>query len=149
MLRRPSRAGWLVAGLLPLAWIPVGSDAGTTLGLLGISSTLGMTGSALALVLLVRRAWGPAALAGSGRTIGAAVVAAAVAIATGDTVARLVDGSGLLGSLLAGLVIGAATMGVHLVVMSFADRAGFRQLVERGRSRRQKQDETQGQEPGR
>lgn len=141
--------GWLVAGLLPLAWIPVGSDAGTTLGLLGISSTLGMTGSALALVLLVRQAWGPAALAGSGRTIGAAVVSAAVAIATGDTVSRLMDASGLLGSLLAGLVIGTATMGVHLVVMSFADRAGFRQLVERGRSRRQKQDETQGQEPGR
>ncbi|WP_404382258.1 virulence factor MviN [Knoellia locipacati] len=141
--------GWLVAGLLPLAWIPVGSDAGTTLGLLGISSTLGMTGSALALVLLVRRAWGPAALAGSGRTVGAAVVSAAVAIATGDTVSRLMDGSGLLGSLLAGLVIGAATMGVHLVVMSFADRAGFRQLVERGRIRRQKQDETQGQERGR
>ena len=84
-------AGWLVAGLLPLAWIPDGSDAGTTLGLLGVSSTLGMTVSALALALLVRRAWGSAALAGAGRTLGAAVVAAAVAIAVGDTVARLID----------------------------------------------------------
>ncbi|GGB68422.1 murein biosynthesis integral membrane protein MurJ [Knoellia flava] len=137
--------GWLVAGLLPLVWIPNGSDAGTTLGLLGISSTLGMTGSALALALLVRRAWGSEALAGTGRTVGAAVVAAAVAIAVGDTVARALDGSGLLGSLVAGLVIGAATMGVHLVVMSLADRAGFRQLVERGRRRRRRQGEEQEQ----
>lgn len=136
-------AGWLVAGLLPLAWIPDGSDAGTTLGLLGVSSTLGMTGSALALVLLVRQAWGAEALAGSGRTVGAAVVSAALAIAAGDTVSRVVDGSGLLGSLLAGLAIGAATMAVHLVVMSLADRAGFRQLVERGRRRRQQRGQEQ------
>ena len=138
-------AGWLVAGLLPLAWIPTGSDAGTTLGLLGISSTLGMTGSALALALLVRRTWGADALAGTARTVGAAVVAAAVAIAVGDTVGRALDGSGLLGSLVAGLVIGAATMGVHLVVMSIADRAGLRQLVDRGRRRRQHQGQEQGQ----
>lgn len=128
--------GWLVAGLLPLAWIPDGSDAATTLGLLGVSSTLGMTASAIVLVVLVRRHWGAPALTGAGRTVGAAVVAAAVAIAAGDTVARLMDASGLLGSLVAGLVIGAATMAVHLVVMAFADRAGFRELVQRGRGRR-------------
>lgn len=137
-------AGWLVAGLLPVAWIPDGSDAGTTLGLLGISSTLGMTVSALALALLVLRHWGAEALAGAGRTLGAAVVAAAVAIAAGDTVARLMDGSGLLGSVVAGVVIAVVTMGVHLVVMSFADRAGFREIVERGRRRRQGR---RGQEP--
>lgn len=137
-------AGWLVAGLLPFAWIPEGSDAATTLGLLGISSTLGMTVSALALVVLVLRHWGADALSGTGRTVGAAVVAAAVAIAAGDTVSRLMDGSGLMGSLVAGVVIAVVTMGVHLVVMSFADRTGFREIVQRGRRRRH---EKRAQEP--
>lgn len=135
--------GWLVAGVLPLLWIPDGSDAATTLGLLGVSSTLGMTASAVALLALVHRQWGAATLRGTGRTVGAAVVSAAVAIAAGDTVSRLMDGSGLLGSIVAGTVIAAVTMGVHLVVMSFADRAGFRELVERGRGRRREKQEQQ------
>lgn len=131
--------GWLVAGILPLAWIPDGSDAGTTLGLLGISSTLGMTASALVLALLVRREWGPAALAGAGRTVGAAVVAAAVAIAVGDTVARVIDAPGWPGALFTAFVVGGLTMVVHLLVMSLVDRAGVRELRERGRRRRQKE----------
>ena len=39
--------------------------------------------------------------------------------------------------------------GVAMVGRVGDDPAADRQLVERGRSRRQKQDETQGQEPGR
>ena len=131
--------GWLLAGLLPLAWIPAGSDAGTTLGVLGISSTIGMTASALVLSLLVRREWGVAALAGSGRTVGAAVVAAAVAIAVGDSVARLLDLSGVLGALLTGLLVGGTTMVAHVLVMSFADRSLITELRERGRRRRHKE----------
>ncbi|MFW5471601.1 murein biosynthesis integral membrane protein MurJ [Knoellia sp. CPCC 206435] len=133
--------GWLVAGLLPLAWVPEGSDAGTTLGLLGISSTLGMTASALVLAVLVRRAWGPASLAGAGRTVGAAVVAAAVAIGVGDTVARALDVSGVWGALFSGIVVGGLTMIVHVLVMSLIDRAGMRELRERGRRRRRKEPE--------
>lgn len=131
--------GWLVAGLLPLAWVPDGSDAATTLGLLGISSTLGMTASALVLALLVRREWGPGALSGAGRTVGAAVVAAAVAIAVGDSVARVIDAPGVWGALFTGVVVGGLTLVVHVVVMSVADRSGVQELRERGRRRRRKE----------
>ena len=131
--------GWLVAGLLPLAWVPEGSDAGTTLGLLGISSTLGMTATALVLAVLVRREWGPASLDGAARTVGAAIVAAAAAIAVGDSVARALDVPGVWGALFTGVVVGGLTMIVHLLVMSLVDRAGVRELRERGRRRRRKE----------
>ncbi|EAP99353.1 uncharacterized membrane protein putative virulence factor-like protein [Janibacter sp. HTCC2649] len=129
-------AGWAIAGLLPLATIPEGSDAGTTLGILGIASTCGMTFSAIALAFLVRRSWGSVALEGSGRTAASAIVAVAVAIAVGDTVERLVTWDGLLGSILAGVVVAVVTMGAHLAVMAVADREGMRALRDRGRRRR-------------
>jgi putative peptidoglycan lipid II flippase len=128
--------GWAIAGLLPVATLPEGSEAGTTLGVLGIASTCGMTFSAIALAFLVHRSWGAAALTGSGRTAGSAVVAVAVAIAVGDTVERVVLWDGLLGSLLAGVVVAVVTMGVHLAVMGVADREGMRALRDRGRRRR-------------
>jgi putative peptidoglycan lipid II flippase len=59
-------AGWALAALIPLALIPEGSTAGTSLGLLGIGSTVGMTVSAGVLALLVRAAWGPEAVQGAG-----------------------------------------------------------------------------------
>jgi putative peptidoglycan lipid II flippase len=134
-------AGWLVAGLLPLAWIPEGSDAATTLGVLGIASTLGMTASAIVLSLLVRREWGPGALSGTGRTLGAAVVAAAVAIAVGDTLTHLLDVTGVLASLAAGVLVGGLTMAVHVLAMSVMDRSGVQELRNRGRLRRQKESQ--------
>lgn len=129
-------AGWAIAGLLPLMTIPDGSDAATTLGILGVASTCGMTFSAIALAFLVRHSWGASALAGCGRTLGAAIVAVALAIAVGDTIERMVDWSGLLGSFLAGIVVAVVTMGAHLAVMAAADREGMRALRERGRRRR-------------
>lgn len=132
-------AGWAIAGLLPLMTIPDGSDAATTLGILGVASTCGMTFSAIALAFLVRRSWGATALAGCGRTLGAAVVAVALAIAVGDTVERMVGWNGLLGSFLAGIVVAVVTMGSHLGVMALADRSGMQAIRERGRQRRRKE----------
>lgn len=135
-------AGWAIAGLLPLFSIPDGSNAATTLGILGIASTCGMTFSAIALAFLVHRSWGPAALEGCGRTAGAAVVAVAVAIAVGDTVERVVTWDGLSGAVLAGIVVAVITMGAHLGVMAVADRAGMQAIRERGRQRRRKGQDT-------
>lgn len=131
--------GWAIAGLLPLATIPEGSDAATTLGILGVASTCGMTASAIALAFLVRQAWGSTALAGAGRTLGAAIVAVALAIAVGDTVERMLDWSGIVGSLMAGIVVAVVTMAVHLGVMALADRSGMQAIRERGRQRRRKE----------
>jgi putative peptidoglycan lipid II flippase len=128
--------GWAVATLLPLALVPDGSGPGTTLGILGIGSTLGMTLSAIALTLLVRRAWGPEALHGTGRTLGAAVVALAVALAVGDAVTHSMTPSGLWSSLGTGALGAVVAVAAYLVVMAVADRRAMTALRERGRARR-------------
>ena len=129
-------AGWSLAALIPLALIPEGSVAGTTLGILGIGSTVGMTVSAAVLALLVRSAWGPEAVQGSGRTLGAAVVAVAVGLAVGDTVARGLSPDSLWSALGTGLLVGLVTLLAYLGVMMVADRKAMTALRERGRARR-------------
>ncbi|TPG19704.1 murein biosynthesis integral membrane protein MurJ [Pedococcus bigeumensis] len=129
-------AGWALAALVPVALIPEGSGAGTTLGVLGIGSTLGMTVSAAVLALLVRSAWGVEAVKGAGRTLGAAVVAVAVGLAVGDTVARGLSPDSLWSALGSGLLVGVVTLLAYLGVMMVADRKAMQALRQRGRSRR-------------
>jgi putative peptidoglycan lipid II flippase len=129
-------AGWALAALVPVALIPEGSGAGVTLGVLGIGSTLGMTVSAAVLALLVRSAWGVEAVQGAGRTLGSAVVAVAVGLAVGDTVARGLSPDSLWSALGSGLLVGLVTLVAYLGVMMVADRRAMQALRERGRSRR-------------
>ncbi len=129
-------AGWALAALIPIALIPEGSGAGITLGVLGIGSTLGMTVSAAVLALLVRSAWGAEAVHGAGRTLGAAVVAVAVGLAVGDTVARGLSPDSLWSALGSGLLVGLVTLLAYLGVMMVADRKAMQALRQRGRSRR-------------
>jgi putative peptidoglycan lipid II flippase len=129
-------AGWALAALIPIALVPEGSPAGTTLGILGVGSTLGMTVSAVVLVLLVRDVWGPEAVRGSGRTLGAAVVAVAVGLAVGDTVARGLSPDSLWSALGSGLLVAVVTLVAYLGVMMVADRKAMMALRDRGRRRR-------------
>jgi putative peptidoglycan lipid II flippase len=128
--------GWALAALIPIALVPEGSVAGTTLGILGIGSTVGMTASAAVLALLVRSAWGPQAVQGAGRTLGAAVVAVAIGLAVGDTVARSLSPDSLWSALGSGVIVGLVTLLAYLGVMMVADRKAMTALRERGRSRR-------------
>ena len=129
-------AGWAVAAIAPFALLPQGSSAGATLGVLGVCSSLGMTLSAVVLALLVGRSWGAEALQGSGRTLGAAVVAVAVGLAVGDTVARGLSPGSLWSAVGGGFLVGLVTLVAYLGVMMVADRKDMRALRERGRNRR-------------
>jgi putative peptidoglycan lipid II flippase len=126
-------AGWLLAALVPLALVPSHAGAGTVLGVLGVASTLGMTVTALVLVVLVRGAWGEQALQGSGRTLRSAVVAVALALAVGDVIARALAATSLWGSLAVGVLVAVVTATVYGAAMLVADREGF--AVVRRRSR--------------
>lgn len=128
--------GWAVATFLPLALVPDGSGPGTTLGILGVGSTLGMTLSAIALTLLVRRAWGPEALRGTGRTLGAAVVALALALGAGDAATHSMTPSGLWSSIGTAALGAVVAVAAYLLVMAVADRRAMTALRERGRARR-------------
>jgi len=137
--------GWGVAALLPLLILSEGSTAEQTLGSLGVGSSVGMLLSGGVLAVLVRRAWGVEALQGCGRTLGAAVVAVAVAMGVGDTVAHGLRSSSLAGALGGGIAVAIVTTGVYLAVMMLADRASMRAAVQRGRRRRRgARDGTEG-----
>ena len=129
--------GWVVAAGLPFLLGATGSSATSTLRLLGMASSLGMTVSALLLALLVRQRWGGDALAGVGRSLGTVVVAMAAAVAVGS----LVQGSdhtpaGIGPSLTQGLTVGLAASVAGLVVLAIGDREQFAAAVRRGRARR-------------
>ncbi len=128
--------GWVLAGLVPLALVPPGAGAATTLRVLGIASTVGMWVTAALLAVLVHRSWGRDVFAGAGRTLRGAVVAAAVSLAAGDVLVRVLDPSGLAGSVAAGVLVGVVVAGCYLLVMALIDRETIATAVRRGRARR-------------
>lgn len=128
--------GWSIAALLPLAVVGAGQGPEVTLRWLGLSSTLGMTASGIALVLLVRRTWGPEVTRGAGRTSGALVVAVALAVVAGDLVTRGRPMDDLLEAVLVGAAAGFLALMVGVVALSFGDRAMMSQVLRRGRARR-------------
>jgi putative peptidoglycan lipid II flippase len=128
--------GWSLAALLPLVVLSGGQGPATTLRWLGFASTLGMTVSGLALVLLVRRTWGPEVTRGAGRTTGALVVAVALAVAVGDLVTHGRPLDDLVEAVVVGLAAGAVALVVGVVALSVGDRAMMSEVLQRGRARR-------------
>jgi len=121
--------GWLIAAIVPLVILK--SDAGprSTLHVLGLASSLGMTVAAAGLVVAVRRAWGPRTFTGLGRS---------TAVAAGAGVLSAVAGRGIAERLHpVGLASGAAVAAlVAIVVVTFcafsiwvADRQSARQVL--------------------
>jgi putative peptidoglycan lipid II flippase len=129
-------AGWAIAALWPLLTLPDEAGASGTLRSLGAASSVGMTVTALLLAVLVHRAWGAPALAGSGRTVAAVIVATALSAAAGDVVSHAWVTESLVGSLAEGLAVAVVVAAVYLVVLAFGDRSAMRAAVERGRRRR-------------
>lgn len=126
--------GWLIAGLGPLLVLGEGDPPPVVLRILGLFATVGMTATALVLALLVRRAWGPEALRGSGRLLGHLIVAIAVGILVGDLVrtGRSVDT--IASSLFIGIGSALVTMTAAVVVLALLDREGLRDIRARGRA---------------
>ncbi len=132
--------GWSIAALLPLLLVGTGQGPGATLRALGLASTLGMTVSGVALVLLVRRTWGPEATRGAGRTTGALVVAAAVAVLVGSLVTHGRPMDDLLEAVLVGLAAGAAALAASVVALALGDSAMMAEVLKRGRARRHRKE---------
>jgi len=128
--------GWSVAAVLPLAVLGGGQSAGATLRWLGIGSSLGMTVSGVALVLLVRRVWGAGVTKGAGRTTGALIVAVAVAWAVGDLVTHGRALGTVPEALFVGVAAGAAALVAGVLTLAVGDRAMMAEVLQRGRARR-------------
>jgi putative peptidoglycan lipid II flippase len=87
---------------------------------LGLAATAGLTLATLDLLAATSRAWGPGALAGLGRTVVVALLAAALGAAAGALVSRwwsVDDAWASLGvAVLLGLLGGLVTAGVTAVL---------------------------------
>ncbi|HVW80451.1 MAG TPA: lipid II flippase MurJ [Mycobacteriales bacterium] len=130
-----SIAGWVVATvtdvvlclLMPRSWI---------VAAIGIGTSLGVTVTAVWLVVTVLRSTGVEAVAGARRALGAALLGGAAAAAAGWLLAYQYRPAGVVPNLALAVVVGALAMVVHAALASVIDRPTVSILVTRLRFRR-------------
>jgi putative peptidoglycan lipid II flippase len=117
-------ADLLIVPFVPRFWVVPALGAGTTVGL---------TGAGIALLVLVRRARGPAALRGCARAGLAGLAGAAAGAAAGFGVAMAVPVRGFLPNVAVTLLASAAVLAAFGLVVALADggdlRAALRRVV--------------------
>lgn len=119
--------GWLVVAASDLLLVAVLPDMQRVV-LLGIGNTVGLTVAGLLLLAGVRRAAGPHAVAGAGRTLLTAALAGGTALAAGFLLPRP-DGSGVVAELAVGTALAAACVLVYLAVVRLVHPNALRELA--------------------
>jgi putative peptidoglycan lipid II flippase len=124
--------GWLlviVADLLIVPFVP----RQQVVPWLGAATTIGLTGSGVALLLLVRRLRGPAALRGCARAALAGLAGALAGTAAGLGVSAAITVSGFLPNVAVTLLAAAAVLAAFLAVVALADGGDLRAVLRRVR----------------
>ncbi|HEX5300168.1 MAG TPA: lipid II flippase MurJ, partial [Streptosporangiaceae bacterium] len=122
--------GWLlviVADLLIIPFVP----RSAVVPWLGAGTTIGLTGSGIALLILVRRFRGPAALRGCGRATLAGLGGALAGAAAGLGVSAALRPAGFLPNVGVTLAAGAAVLAAFLAVVAVADGGDLRAVVKK------------------
>jgi putative peptidoglycan lipid II flippase len=122
--------GWLaviVADLLIVPFVP----RSWVVPSLGVGTTIGLTASGVALLVLVRRFRGPDALRGCGRAALAGLAGALAGTAAGLGVASAVRVSGFLPNVAVTLLASAAVLAAFLAVAAVADGGDLRAVLRR------------------
>jgi putative peptidoglycan lipid II flippase len=122
--------GWLlviVADLLIVPFVP----SSQVVAWLGVGTTIGLTGSGVALLVLVWRFRGPAALRGCIRAGGAGLAGALAGTAAGLGVAFGVPVSGFLPNVGVTLLASGAVLAAFLAVVALTDGGDLRAVVRR------------------
>jgi putative peptidoglycan lipid II flippase len=123
--------GWFIAAIVPL--VTLHDDAGprNTLQSLGLASSFGMTVAAIGLFVAVRRAWGPQASAGLGRSAGVAVGSGALLAAAGRGLAAVLHPDGLASGAAVAVLVAIAVLTFFAVSIWIGDRESARLAVAR------------------
>ena len=124
--------GWLVVvvadvvlvGIAPARWV---------VGMLALGSSIGLTVAGVALVVAVRSALGPAALAGAGRAALAGLAAAVAGGGAGAGVAAVVPITGPVAAALAAALAAGCAVAVFALVAYVLDGGELRAVVTRVR----------------
>jgi putative peptidoglycan lipid II flippase len=122
--------GWLlviIADLLIVPFVP----SSQVVAWLGVGTTIGLTGSGVALLVLVRRFRGPGALRGCTRAAAAGLAAALAGTAAGLGVALGVPVSGFLPNVGVTLLASGAVLVAFLTVVALTDGGDLRSVVRR------------------
>ena len=122
--------GWLlviIADLLIVPFVP----SSQVVAWLGVGTTIGLTGSGLALLVLVRRYCGPRALRGCTRAAVAGLAGALAGTAAGLGVAFGVPASGFLPNVGVTLLASGAVLAAFLAVVTLTDGGDLRAVVRR------------------
>ena len=120
--------GWLlviVADLLIVPFVP----RSAVVPWLGVCTTIGLTGSGIALLILVRRFRGPGALRGCGRATLAGLGGALAGAAAGLGVSAALRPAGFLPNVGVTLAASAAVLAAFLAVVAVADGGDLRAVV--------------------
>jgi putative peptidoglycan lipid II flippase len=122
--------GWLlviVADLLIVPFVP----RSQVVPWLGAATTMGLTASGLALLVLVRRYRGPAALHGWGRAAAAGLAGTLAGTAAGLGVSVGLPVSGFLPNVAVTLLAGAAVLAAFLTIVALTDGGDLRAVLSR------------------
>lgn len=128
-------AGWALAILGPLLLTRSSSGAGTTLTVLGVFSSLGMTLSAVGLALAVRGAWGHDAVRGLGRSASAAIGGALLVSVVAVLLVGRSTSHGMAGSVALGLVVAVLAVAAYLGLAALLDPRTTRLVVAQATTR--------------
>jgi putative peptidoglycan lipid II flippase len=124
-------AGWLLVVAADIAVVPFIPRA-RVVPLLGLGTTIGLTASGIALLILVRRERGKAALAGMWRAFRAGVAGCLLAALAGSAVGIGVRASGFIPNVGVSILVSAVVTGVFTLVVINLDggdaRAALRRL---------------------
>jgi len=114
-----------VADLLIVPFVP----RSAVVPWLGAATTVGLTGSGVALLVLVRRHRGPGALRGCGRATLAGLAGALAGAAAGLGVSAGLRPGGFLPSVGVTLLASAAVLAVFLAVVAVVDGGDLRAVI--------------------
>jgi len=122
--------GWLLVIIADLLIVPVVPPS-QVVPWLGAGTAIGLTGSGVALLLLVRRFRGPGALRGCARAALAGLAGALAGTAAGLGVAIGVPVSGFLPNVAVSLLASGAVLAAFLAVVALTDGGDLRAVLRR------------------
>jgi putative peptidoglycan lipid II flippase len=128
-------SGWAIAIVVDVVLVAAVSPS-WTVAAVGVGSSVGLTISAVWMLLALARSAGRESLAGLRRAAVAALAGVVCAVAAGAVLAGAVDGNGVAHNLVAILLVALLAVGLYLAVVAALDRPTIALLARRGRWRR-------------
>jgi putative peptidoglycan lipid II flippase len=130
--------GWSIAAIAPLLILRDEAGPRSTLVVLGLASSFGMTVAAVGLFVVVRRTWGSTAFGGFARSASVALVAGGVSAILGRVLAALLDPDGLVAGGVVAVLVAVVVLTSCAAAIWIGDRDSARLVLDRlpGRARR-------------